>query len=293
MPPHDKEETMLAQETFTLANGVKIPKLGLGTWMISQTDAEQAVKNAIALGYRHIDTAQDYGNEAEVAAGIKSCGLPREEIFLTTKLAAAHKTYEDAKQAIEESFSRMGLEYIDLIIIHSPQPWGVFGGEDRFFEGNQAAWKALEEFYKAGKIRAIGLSNFKQVDIENILSDCTVKPMVNQILAHVTNVPTDLIEYSTSQGLLVEAYSPMGHGELFKNPAIKEMAEKYNVSLAQLCIRYTLQLGLLPLPKTANPAHMENNADLNFVISDEDMAILNSLPKIEDYGDHSIFPVYQ
>lgn len=284
---------MVIQETFTLANGVEIPKLGLGTWMISESDAEQAVKEAIKLGYRHIDTAQDYGNEAEVAAGIKSCGLNRDEIFLTTKLAARYKSYEEAKEAIDGSLERMGLDYVDLMIIHSPQPWDVFGGEDRFSEGNKAAWKALEEAYNAGKIRAIGLSNFKQEDIDNILSSCTVKPMVNQILAHISNVPTDLIEYSQSQGLLVEAYSPVGHGELFKNPEVAKMAEKYGVSLPQLCIRYDLQLGLLPLPKTANPAHMENNADLDFAISDEDMTILNNMPKIKDYGENSMFPVYQ
>lgn len=284
---------MIAQETFSLANGVKVPKLGLGTWMISQDDAKQAVLDALAIGYRHIDTAQDYGNEAQVADGIKASGLNREDIFVTTKLAAAHKTYDDAKQAINASFKRMGLDYIDLVIIHSPQPWGVFGGEDRFFEGNLAAWKALEEFYQAGKIRAIGLSNFQQVDIENIISHCSVKPMVNQILAHITNIPDELVEYSKSHGLLVEAYSPMGHGELFKNPEIQKIADKYKVSLPQLCIRFALQLGLLPLPKTANPTHMKNNSELDFVISNDDMTFLHSLPKIEDYGDHSVFPVYQ
>jgi len=284
---------MILNETFTLANGVEIPKLGLGTWMITGADAERAVKDAIELGYRHIDSAQDYGNETEVGAAIKASGIKREEIFVTTKLAAGYKTYQEAVDAINGSLNKLDLDYIDLMIIHSPQPWPHFGSEDRFEEGNCQAWQALEEAYKAGKIKAIGLSNFTQYDIDNILANCTVKPMLHQLLAHVTNVPTELIEYSQSKGMVVEAYSPVGHGEMFKNADVAAMAQKYSVSIPQLCIRYTLQLGLLPLPKTANKAHMENNADLEFVITDEDMKVLNELKKIEDYGDASVFPVYQ
>lgn len=284
---------MIMQETFSLSNGVEIPKLGLGTWLISDKDAEKAVSEAIKLGYRHIDTAQDYGNEAQVAAAVKNSGLSRDEIFVTTKLAARYKTYEGAAAAIDESLEKMGLDYVDLMIIHSPQPWDKFGGDDRFFEGNQQAWKALEDAHKAGKIRAIGLSNFQKEDIDNILEHCTVKPVVNQILAHITNLPSDLIQYSQDKGLLVEAYSPVGHGELFKNEQVVEMAKKYNVSVPQLCIRFTLQKGLLPLPKTANPDHMQNNADVDFEISDADMQTLTNLEKIKDYGDASGFPVYQ
>ncbi|WP_251978722.1 aldo/keto reductase [Salinicola avicenniae] len=284
---------MILQETFTLANGVEIPKLGLGTWLIEGPDAEQAVKEAIKLGYRHIDTAQDYGNEAEVAAAMKASGVKREELFVTTKLAAQYKSYEGAVEAINGSLERMGLDYIDMMIIHSPQPWGEFGQSDRFFLGNQEAWRALEEAYEAGKLRAIGLSNFTEADIDNILESCKVAPMVNQILVHVSNTPKALIEYSQAKGMLVEAYSPVGHGELFKNEEITKMADKYGVSVPQLCIRYDLQLGLLPLPKTANPAHMQNNAGVNFEISDEDMAVLEGMETIKDYGDASVFPVYQ
>lgn len=284
---------MILQETYTLSNGVEIPKLGLGTWMITGDCATQAVKEAIKLGYRHIDTAQAYGNEAEVATGIKSSGLPRNEIFLTTKLAAEHKTYNDAKDAINKSLQLMNLDYIDLMIIHSPQPWNVFGGNNRFEQGNNDAWRALEDAYKEGKIRAIGLSNFNQKDIKNILASCTIKPMINQVLAHISNIPLDLIEFSQNQRLLVEAYSPVGHGELFKNQKILEMAEKYGVSLPQLCIRYDLQLGLLPLPKTANVDHMKNNAELDFIISESDMNILKNMPKIEEYGESSKFPVFR
>ncbi len=283
----------MLQETYTLTNGVKVPKLGLGTWLIDKENAAQAVKEAINIGYRHIDTAQDYFNEAEVAAGIKACGVSREEIFLTTKLSAQHKNYEDAVAAIDSSLQRMGLDYVDLMIIHSPQPWDKFGQSDRFTTGNQQAWQALEEAQNAGKIRAIGLSNFQQSDIDNILKNGTIAPAVNQILAHVTNTPAALIQYAQEKGLLVEAYSPIGHGELFKNAQLAQMAEKYEVTIPQLCIRYTLQLGLLPIPKTANPAHMKNNAEVDFVISPDDMAVLKGMEKIKDYGEASMFPVYQ
>ncbi|MDD3789212.1 MAG: aldo/keto reductase, partial [Petrimonas sp.] len=160
------------------------------------------------------------------------------------------------------------------------------------FEGNREAWKALEEAYKAGKLRAIGVSNFEKQDIDNILASCTVKPMVNQILAHISNTPMPLIEYCKDQNILVEAYSPMGHGELMKNQDVKKLADKYRVSVPQLGIRYCLQLGLLPLPKTANPAHMKNNAEVDFTISDEDMHYLQNLKQIEDYGEAGVFPVY-
>lgn len=284
---------MILQESYFLSNGVAIPKLGLGTWLIDRGDAQQAVKEAIKIGYRHIDTAQDYGNEAEVAAGVKASGISREEIFLTSKLAAKYKDYEGAVTAIDGSLTRMGLDYIDLMIIHSPQPWDHFGEDDRFFDANREAWRALEDAHKAGKIRAIGLSNFAAQDIDNIQASCSVAPVVNQILAHISNTPEALIDYSQTNGMLVEAYSPVGHGELFKNEKIKLMAQQYDVSVPQLCIRYALQLGLLPLPKTANPEHMRNNADVDFVISDADMDDLVNMKKISDYGDASIFPVYQ
>jgi len=287
------DSKMILQETYPLANGIKIPKLGLGTWLIDKADAEQAVKNAVQIGYRHIDTAQDYHNEAEVAAGIKSCGISRDEIFLTTKLAARYKSYKESVEAIDGSLQRMGLDYVDLMIIHSPQPWDKFGQSDRFFAGNQDAWRALEDAQKAGKIRAIGLSNFQEQDIDNILKTSTVAPVVNQVLAHVSNTPAELIKYAQGKGMLIEAYSPVGHGELFKISEIAQMAEKYGVSVPQLCIRYTLQLDLLPIPKTANPDHMKNNADVDFEISDEDMTVLKSMEKIQDYGEASMFPVYQ
>lgn len=282
---------MILQENYKLSNGVEIPKLGLGTWFISDDKVADAVKEAVNLGYRHIDTAQAYQNERGVGEGVRNCGVNREDLFVTTKLAAEIKSYEEAVKSIDDSLERMGLDYLDLMIIHSPKPWMEYQNEDRYFEGNRAAWKALEEAYKAGKLKAIGVSNFEKEDLENILESCSVAPMVNQVLAHISNTPTDLIRFCEKNDILVEAYSPIGHGELMKDEAVKGMAAKYNVSVPQLGIRYDLQLGLLPLPKTANPAHMKSNANLDFEISAEDMEVLKSMDRI-DYGEASMFPVF-
>jgi diketogulonate reductase-like aldo/keto reductase len=283
---------VILEETYTLSNGIEIPKLGLGTWFIDDENAARAVKNAAEIGYRHIDTAQAYGNESGVGNGIRGCGVKRDAMFVTTKLAAEVKSYKEAATSIDKSLETMGLDYIDMMIIHSPQPWREFRGEDSYFEGNREAWKALEEAYKAGKLRAIGISNFEKSDIDNILESCSVKPMVNQILAHISNTPKELIQYTQGKGILVEAYSPIAHGELNKNLEVLKIAEKYNVSVPQLSIRYDLQLGLLPLPKTANPAHMKNNADVDFAISEEDMEFLKNVEQIKDYGRASMMPVF-
>ena len=277
-------------QQLTLSNGVKIPQLGLGTWFIDDDKVADAVKAAVDLGYRHFDTAQAYGNERGVGEGIRTCGLSREELFVTSKVAAEHKTYEEAMAGIQATLEKTGLDYLDMMIIHSPQPWvKVNQSEDRYVDGNRAAWKALEDAYKAGKLRAIGISNFQIGDIESLLETAEIKPMVNQILLHISNTPLELVEYCQKNGIAVEAYSPIAHGEILKQPEIQAMAEKYGVSVPQLCIRYTLQLGTISLPKTANPDHMKTNADVDFEISAEDM---EALKKIENYGASSGFPVY-
>ena len=283
---------MILKENYTLSNGVAIPKLGLGTWFIKDRDVVQAVKEAAKAGYRLIDTAQAYGNESGVGEGIRQCGVEKEEMFVTTKLAAEIKSYKEAVASIDGSLKKLGFDYIDLMIIHSPKPWPKFHEKEPYFEGNREAWKALEEAYKAGKLRSIGISNFERADIDNILDSCSVKPMVNQILVHISNTPEELIQYNKDKDILVEAYSPFGHGELFKNGEVAAMAKKYKVSVSQLAIRYCLELGLLPLPKTANPQHMKTNAEVDFVITKEDMEQLKNVEPIEDYGEHSKFPVY-
>ena len=281
---------MITDETYTLSNGVEIPKLGLGTWFIDDDTAAQAVRDAVAAGYRNIDTAQAYGNERGVGEGVRTADVPREELFVSTKLAAEIKDYEGAVAAIDSSLATMGLDHIDLMLIHSPQPWDDFRGGD-YAEGNRAAWRALEEALAAGKLRAIGVSNFQQADVESLLDGASVVPHVNQLLVHVGNTPAELIEYCTGKGILVEAYSPMAHGEMMKNSEVTAMAERYGVSVPQLCIRYTLDLGTVSLPKTANPAHMRDNAQVDFAISEEDMDTLRGLEHRE-YGEFSFFPVY-
>lgn len=284
-------QTKILQETYTLSNGTQIPKLGLGTWFIPDLRAEETVKNAVKLGYRHIDTAQAYENERGVGEGIRTCGIARKELFVTTKLAAEAKSYDEAAAAINDSLDKMGLDYIDMMLIHSPQPWADFRGGD-YAEGNREAWRALEDAYKAGKLHAIGISNFKEEDVENILSSCTVAPMVNQLLVHIGNTPFSLIDYCTGKDILVEAYSPVAHGEILKHAEVAAMAEKYQVSVPQLCIRYDLQLGTVPLPKTENPEHMRDNESVDFVISEEDMERLKSVKPLENYGEFSAFPVF-
>lgn len=284
---------MTSTTTFELHNGVTIPKLGLGTWRIGDDEVVHAVREAIALGYRHIDTAQAYGNERGVGEGVRASGLPREEIFVTTKVGADIKDYRGAVASIDGSLAALGLDHIDLMLIHSPQPWSGFRSGDHHFEGNLEVWRALEEAYRSGKIRAIGVSNFEAVDLDNIIENGALKPMVNQVLAHVGNTPFDLIRYARSKDILVEAYSPVAHGNLLRNGDLAAMAEAYGVGIPQLCIRYCLQLGLLPLPKTANPEHMRSNASVDFEISSEDMAILENAERIKDYGDASHFPVFR
>lgn len=280
-------------ETYELPNGIKIPKLGLGTWMLDNTQAAQAVHEAVSIGYRHIDTAQAYLNETGVGVGIRTAGVERENLFITTKVAAEAKTYKEVTESIEESLAKLKLDYIDLLLVHSPQPWDKFRDEEqRYFEENRQVWSAMEAAYESGKVKAIGLSNFQRDDIENILSTCNVKPMVNQILAHVSNTPFELITFCQTNEILVEAYSPIAHGAILKNETIKKIADKYDVTVAQLCLRYNLQLGLVVIPKTSNPDHMKNNGDLDFVINATDMHLLKTIETIQSYGEDGFFPVF-
>ncbi|MFD3793170.1 aldo/keto reductase [Streptomyces californicus] len=278
------------EETYTLSNGVEIPKLGLGTWFIDDDKAADAVRAAIGIGYRTIDTAQAYGNERGVGEGVRTSGAAREDLFVSTKLAAEIKDYDAAAAAIEESLTKLDIDYLDLMLIHAPQPWDDFRGGD-YAEGNRQSWRALEDAHKAGRIRAVGVSNFLRHDLENILAHGTVAPHVNQVLLHAGNTPEELLDFCGERDILVQAYSPIAHGTLPGSRRIKTIAEKYEVSVAQLCIRYTLQLGAQPLPKSANPAHLRSNADVDFEISAADVTALRTLDE-HDYGEHAAFPVY-
>ena len=282
---------MILDEKMTLANGITMPKLGLGTWFIEDDKVAEAVCEAVKIGYRHFDTAQAYGNERGVGEGVRMAAVPREELFVTTKLAAEIKTYEGAEKAIDQSLKTAGLDYFDLMLIHAPQPWDKYRHGD-YAEGNRKAWSAMIDAYRAGKLKAIGVANFQEEDIRNLTDAGLLKPMVNQILVHVSNTPKKLIAYCQKEEIIVEGYSPVAHGEILKNKEIQAMAEKYKVSVAQLCIRYDLQLGTVPLPKTANPQHMKENAAVDFEISREDMTKLENFEPIKNYGEYTFFPVF-
>ncbi len=285
---------MVLNEKYKMNNSLEIPKVALGTWLIDDGKAAQAVRDAVNIGYRHIDTAQAYLNERGVGEGIRTCGVPREEIFITSKVAAENKSYDSAALSIDETLKKTGLDYVDMMIIHCPQPWAEVGKtENRYYKENQAVWKALEDAVNDGKIKTIGVSNFMEEDIENILDVCDIKPAVNQILAHISNTPFDMINYCKSKDILVEAYSPIAHGEILQNKNMVKIADKYGVSVPQICIKYDLQLGMVVLPKTDNPDHMRMNAELDFVISDDDMNFLKNMERIRNYGKSSVFPIFK
>ena len=275
-----------------LYNGKEIPDIGYGTWLIKNEDACRCCTMALESGYRHIDSAQAYGNEKGVGEAVRNSHLKREDIYVTTKVMAEIKNYKDAKESIEKSLKDLGLDYVDLILIHCPQPWAVFRGKNKYFEENFAVWKALEEAYKDGKAKAIGVSNFNIEDMENIMNNCEIKPMVNQIPCHIGNTPVDIIKFCHENDIVVEAYSPIAHGRALKDKRIVKMAEKYNVSVAQLCIKYTLQLDTVTLPKASSKEHIEDNLKLDFEISEEDMIELIKMNEI-DYGLDALWPIFR
>lgn len=269
------------KEVFTFSNGVEIPAIGLGTWQMSPEEAEQMTAYALNNGYIHIDTARTYGNEEGVGKGMKASGVNREDFFLTTKVSAFSKTYDEAKKDIEDSLTALDTEYLDLVIIHAPRPWDKMHSdgpiEKLYFEENLQVWRALEEAYEAGKVKAIGVSNFEIDDLVNLLENVKIKPMLNQIKYHIGFRDEQLVQYCQENDIIVEAYSPIGTGKLLNNPDIQTIADKYNKSTAQIAIRYCYQKGLVVLPKSVHEEYVDNNADLDFEILATDMDYLNRL----------------
>ena len=266
-------------EFYTLYNGVKVPKLGLGTWQTkSGEDAYNSVKWALEAGYRHIDTAYTYGNEASVGSAIKDSKIDRSEIFVTTKCPAEIKTYEGAKKHFYESLANLDTEYIDLYLIHAPWPWSAVGTDCSL--GNIEVWKAMIEIYNEGKVRAIGVSNFHVKDIKAIEEATGFKPMVNQIRFFIGNTQEEITNYCQQNNILIQAYSPLATGEIINNPHLIEMANKYNTTIAKLSIRYCIERGANPLPKSIHENRIYENTDVNFTIDEEDMNYLNSLVHI-------------
>lgn len=260
----------------TLYNGKKMPLIGYGTWLVNPEIAERCVKDALEVGYRHIDTAQGYDNEAEVGKAVLESGINRDEIFITTKVKAEIKNYAEAKLSIEESLEKLG-GYIDLLLIHSPQPWDEFGKEYRYEKENAEVWRAMIEAYKAKKVGAIGVSNFSSVDIDRLMDRTGVYPMVNQIPCFIGDTPKELISYCEKKFIRVEAYCPLGHGRILEKKVIKDFATKYGTTPSELCLAYCLELGLVALPKSTSKERMADNLKIKTKISKEDMEYLKSL----------------
>ncbi|WP_042751152.1 aldo/keto reductase [Streptococcus mitis] len=262
-----------------LNNGIKMPMVGFGVFQIHDAKTTQTVvEEAIKTGYRLIDTAQVYGNEEAVGKAIKASGVPREELFITTKLWISDFSYEAAKDAFNESLRRLDLDYVDLYLLH--QPFGdIFG-----------AWRALEELYKEGKIKAIGVSNFKPDQLANLATFNEVTPAVNQIELHVFNQKEDEQAYMLSKGVQTESWGAFAEGQfdVFNNPVLKEIAEKYSKTTAQVMLRWQLQRGIVSLSKSANPERVRQNFDIfDFELSAEDMdkiAALNTNTTV--FSDH-------
>ncbi len=270
---------MVKDEYFTLYNGVKIPAVGLGTWQTQDgEEAYWAVRWALEAGYRHIDTAYSYRNEKSIAKAIQDSSIDRSDIFITTKLPADIKTYEGAYKHFEESLSSLKTEYIDLYLIHAPWPWTSVGMD--CMEGNIEVWKAFVELYQAGKIRAIGVSNFHPEEIKALTEASGVKPMVNQIRYFIGNTQKDTTTYCQENGILVEAYSPFATGEILDNELLRSIALKYQTTIPKLCLRYCFQNHTLPLPKSIHKQRIYDNLEFNFTISEADMKLLDSLKEI-------------
>ncbi|TVP97159.1 MAG: aldo/keto reductase [Acholeplasmatales bacterium] len=263
------------KDTFVLANGVHIPKLGFGTAPLKGAAAYQAVKTALDVGYRHIDTAAIYLNEEEVGRAVKDSGLNRDALFITSKLDASIKSYDAAIEACHASLKHLNTDYLDLYLIHAPWPWDEKYRD--YSAGNVAAFKALEDLYKAGHVRAIGVSNFDPGDLENILAHCDIVPHVNQIKLHIGHPQFATVKMCKTHDILVEAYSPLGRAKVLTHPALVEMADRYGVSTAQLCLRYVLDKDILPLPRSANPKNILANTELHFTLDAADLKALDAL----------------
>jgi len=261
---------------FTLNNGVKLPKIGFGTWQIKDgDDAYNSVLTALKNGYRHIDTAASYGNEHSVGRAIKDSNIPRDEIFVTTKLPSHIKTYDGTLKAFDASLKALDLAYIDLYLIHAPWPWNDVGNANH--KGNVLAYQAMESLYRAGKVRAIGISNFDPKDIDNILKHCKVVPQVNQIAYYIGLNQKETMDHCNKHNIFVEAYSPLGTGRLLDHKDIVKMASKYEVTAAQLCIRYCLQKNTAPLPKSTHASRIIENKNVDFQISLDDIKLLDQV----------------
>lgn len=269
---------MHKENVFVLKNGVKVPEIGFGTWQIPNEEAFDSVTMALKNGYTHIDTAFGYQNEENVGKAVREFDIAREDVFVTSKLEASIKDYDGTIKQFNETMDNLGLDYLDLYLIHAPRPWGEKGTDHT--EGNIQAWKAMETLYNDGKIRSIGVSNFSISDIQAIIDNCDIVPMVNQIPFYIGRDQKDLIAFCNEHSILVEAYSPLATGDLLNSPELKAIADNYDRTPAQICIKYCLQKGTLPLPKSTHESRIIENAQMDFEIDEADMKKLDAMEDV-------------
>lgn len=270
-------------DTYTLSNGVHIPCVGFGTWQSKDgPEARDSVAEALRAGYRHIDTAQGYGNEESVGLAVKESGLSREEVFLTSKLTNSVRGYDQTLSSFHESLRKLGTDYMDLFLIHWPRPVNF---RDDWEAQNAQSWRAMEDLYREGKVRAIGISNFHPHHIEALLKTAVTPPMVNQIRLAPGDTQDQVVNFSREKGMLLEAYSPLGVGKVFEVPQMKDLARKYGKSIAQIAIRWSLQRGYLPLPKSVTPARIRENTEVfDFRLEDADVELIAGLKGCVGYS---------
>ena len=266
-------------DSFVLSNGVEVPCVGYGTYLTPNGDvARDSVARALEVGYRHIDTAFAYGNESAVGEGIRASGISREDIFVTTKHWVTMRGYDKATEAIDISLKNLGLDYLDLYLIHWPCVEKV---SPDWKDINASTWRAFEDAYKAGKIRAIGVSNFQKKHYDALAERCDIKPMVNQIEFHPGYTQPETVSYSQEAGMLVQAFSPLGCGTVLGDATLASIAEKYGKTVAQICLRFVLQSGLNVLTKSVTPERIIENAQIfDFELSSEDMATISAMPQL-------------
>ena len=273
-------------DTFQLNNGVTIPCVGYGTYKTPIDETEKVVLEALKIGYRHIDTAAFYGNEKGVGEAVRKSGIPREEIFVTSKVWNSNRGYEKTKKAFEDTMKELGFDYLDLYLIHWPANRKQFGDQAKSINAN--TWKAMEELYAEGKIKAIGLSNFLPHHIEELMETAAIKPMVNQIELHPGWLQPEVVDYCHKNDIVVEAWSPLGRKTILENETLVEIAGKYNKSTAQICLRWVLQHDVVPLPKSVTQSRIQKNTEIfDFVLDEEDMEIIDCL---HDIGGRCALP---